>query len=109
MRGDGRLYKHPSSKFWWCEYWLRGKQYRQSTGETDEKHATKFLKRKIRETENDKEGIKRFSPPQQERVTVNEILDDLVGHYKRGGEKGIPRGGVTADDFPSQTIARVLW
>lgn len=91
MRGDGRLYKHPSSKFWWCEYWLRGKQYRQSTGETDEKHATKFLKRKIRETENDKEGIKRFSPPQQERVTVNEILDDLVGHYKRGGEKGIPR------------------
>jgi hypothetical protein len=90
MRGDGRLYKHPSSKFWWCEYWLRGKQYRQSTVETDEKHATKFLKRKIRETENDKEGIKRFSPPQQERATVNEILDDLVGHYKRGGEKGIP-------------------
>ena len=24
-------------------------------------------------------------------MTVNEILDDLVGHYKRGGEKGIPR------------------
>ena len=90
-RGDGRLYKHPTSRFWWCEYWLRGKQIRQSTGEADEKQAQKFLKRKIREIENDKEGIKRFSHPQQERVTVNEILDDLVEHYKRGGEKGIPR------------------
>jgi hypothetical protein len=91
VRGDGRLYKHPSSKFWWCAFYLRGKQIRQSTGETDEKQAKKFLKRKIREIENDKEGIKRFSYPQQERVTVNEILDDLVEYYKRGGEKGIPR------------------
>jgi hypothetical protein len=91
VRGDGRLYKHPSSKFWWCAFYLRGKQIRQSTGATDEKQAEKFLKRKIREIENDKEGIKRFSHPQQERVTVNEILDDLVEHYKRGGEKGIPR------------------
>jgi len=91
VRGDGRLYKHPSSKFWWCAFYLRGKQIRQSTGEANEKEAKKFLKRKIREIENDKEGIKRFSYPQQERVTVNEILDDLVEYYKRGGEKGIPR------------------
>ena len=60
-------------------------------GGTDEKQAKKFLKRKIREIENDKEGINRFSYPRQERVTVNEILDDLVEYYKRGGEKGIPR------------------
>jgi hypothetical protein len=58
VRGDGRLYKHPSSKFWWCAFYLLGKQIRQSTGETDEKQAEKFLKRKIREIENDKEGIK---------------------------------------------------
>ena len=25
VRGDGRLYKHPSSKFWWCAFYLRGK------------------------------------------------------------------------------------
>jgi hypothetical protein len=91
VRGDGRLYKHPRSKFWWCAFYLRGKQIRQSTGEADEKQAKKFLKRKIREIENDKEGIKRFSYPQRERVTVNEILDDLAEYYKRGGEKGIPR------------------
>jgi hypothetical protein len=31
VRGDGRLYKHPRSKFWWCAFYLRGKQIRQST------------------------------------------------------------------------------
>jgi hypothetical protein len=101
VRGDGRLYKHPDSKFWWCAFYLRGKQIRQSTGETDEKRAEKFLKRKIREIENDKEAIKRFSHPRQERVTVNEILDDLVEHYKRGGEKGIPR------EVPSHMISHL--
>jgi hypothetical protein len=100
-RGDGRLYKQQSSKVWWCAFYLRGKEIRQSTGETDEKQAEKFLKRKIREVENDREGIKRFSHPQQERVTVNEILDDLLEHYKRGGEKGIPR------EVPPQMISQI--
>src|SRR5262249_2579627 len=36
-------------------------------------------------------GIKRFTNPRQEKVSVNEILNDLVEHYKRGGKKGIPR------------------
>jgi integrase len=34
-------------------------------------------------------------------MTVDEILDDLVGHYKRGGEKGIPR------EVPPQMISHL--
>src|SRR5215471_12534114 len=90
-RGEGRLYRQKDTRFWFCAYYLRGKQIRQSTGETDEKRALNFLKRKIREVENDKDGIKRFTNPRQEKVSVNEILNDLVEHYKRGGKKGIPR------------------
>jgi len=90
-RGEGRLYRQKDTRFWSCAYYLRGKQIRQSTGETDEKRALNFLKRKIREVENDKDGIKRFTNPRQEKVSVNEILNDLVEHYKRGGKKGIPR------------------
>lgn len=91
MRGQGRIYRREGSPFWWCAYYLRGKQYRQSTGETDEKRTQKFLSRKLMEVGADKIGAKAFIPPQQERVIVNDILDDLVEHYKRGGKKGIPR------------------
>jgi hypothetical protein len=91
VRGDGRTYQRPGSPFWWCAYYLRGKQYRESTGEIDEQKALKFLKRRLRETGNDREGIKPFSGPQQERVTINEILDDLITHYKRGGKRAIRR------------------
>lgn len=31
MRGDGFIYRHPGSRFWWMEYSHKGKVYRQST------------------------------------------------------------------------------
>jgi integrase len=91
VRGDGRLYQRPGSPFWWAAYYLRGKQYHQSTGETDEKRALKFLKAKIKEVGADQLGARPFITPQHERITVNEILDDVMEHYKRGGRRGIPR------------------
>ena len=91
MRGDGRIFKRPGSSLWWCAYYLRGKQYRQSTDETDEKRAVKFLQKKLKEVHADQIGARHFIGPQQERITLNEILDDLVEHYKRGGRRGIPR------------------
>src|SRR5215475_8849466 len=90
-RGDGRIYRHPESGFFWCAYYLRGKQYRQSTGETSEKKAQNFLRRKLKEVGADQIGAKAFVAPQQEKVTVNEIIDDYVNHYRRGGKRSIPR------------------
>jgi hypothetical protein len=51
----------------------------------------KFLDRKIREVANELEGLKAYITPKQEKVTVNEILDDLVENYKRGGKRRIHR------------------
>ncbi|MGA3090581.1 MAG: hypothetical protein ABSD75_18365 [Terriglobales bacterium] len=96
-RGKGGLYQRKDkngklkSQFYWCSYYRHGKQIRQPTGETDEKKAQKFLDRKLREVANEREGLRAFITPTQEKVTVNEILDDLMEHYKRGGKRGIPR------------------
>lgn len=85
MRGDGRLYKRKETAFWWCEYWLRGRQHRESTGETDEQKARKFLKRKLKEVGADQIGARPFVGPQQQRITIAELLDALEADYKLRG------------------------
>jgi len=82
MRGHGRIYRREGSAFWWCAYYLRGKQYRQSTEETDEKKAQKFLDRKLKEVHADQIGARPFVGHQQERITVAELLNALEADYK---------------------------
>jgi integrase len=81
-RGEGRLYQRPRSPFWWCEYYLRNRQYRQSTGKTDYKKAQKFLKDKLKEVHADQIGAKAFVTPKAERLTVPDLLNALVADYK---------------------------
>ncbi len=85
-RGDGRIYKRNASSLWWCAYYLRGKQYRQSTGETDEGKAQKFLNRKLKEVHADQIGARPFVGPKQERITVSELLDALQSDYTLRGK-----------------------
>jgi integrase len=87
MRGDGRIYPRKGSTFLWCAYYLRGKQYRESTGETDGAKALKFLKRKLKEVHADEIGAKPFVGPQQQRITISELLDALEADYKLRGKE----------------------
>jgi integrase len=82
VRGDGRIYLRKGSPFYWCAYYLRGKQYRESTEETDEDKARKFLRNKLKEVHADQIGAKTFVGPQQQRVTVDTLLDSLESDYK---------------------------
>jgi hypothetical protein len=82
MKGDGRIYLRKRSPFYWCEYWLRGKQYRESTEQTEEQQAKKFLRNKLKEVHADQIGAKPFISPQQQRVTVDGLLDSLESDYK---------------------------
>lgn len=86
MRGDGRLYQRENSPFYWCEYWLRGKQYRESTEQTDPDKAAKFLRNKLKEVHADQIGAKTLIGPQQQRVTVDGLLDSLESDYKLRGK-----------------------
>ena len=85
-RGDGRIFARKGTKLLWFQYSLRGKQYRESTGETDEQKAWKYLKRRLKEIGADQIGVKQFVGPQQERVTVSELLDALQADYALRGK-----------------------
>jgi hypothetical protein len=85
--GDGRLFQRPRSPFWWCAYHLRGREYRESTAETDEKKAQKYLNRKLKEIHADQIGARVFVTPKQERITVSELLDALVTRYELKGKR----------------------
>jgi integrase len=97
----GRIF--PRGRFWWIAYFLNGKEIREvardkKTGEKievaadpEKKQAAKFLELRKAKITTAKHGGPAFLGPQQEKVTVNEILDDVIADYKRGGKKGIPR------------------
>jgi hypothetical protein len=65
---------------------VRGKEVRESTGETDERNAEKYLQRRVREVANDRDGIKAFTGPQAERIKVSELLDALQADYELRGK-----------------------
>src|SRR6266700_6271834 len=77
QRGNGRIFKRKGSPFYWLAYYLRGKEYRESTGTEDEKQAERFLKRRIKEVGADQIDAKPFGGPQQDRLTINQLLDAL--------------------------------
>lgn len=81
MRGDGRVYKR-GNRFW-IEYWVRGKQFRESVGRT-EAEAKRRLKQRRREIAGDS-----FVGPAAERITVDELLDNYVAHLTLKGVRSI--------------------
>lgn len=85
-RGDGRIFSRNGSGYLWCAYFLRGKEYRESTGTTDRAKADKFLKRRLKEVGADQIGKAPFVGPQQERVKVDKLLDALEADYKLRGK-----------------------
>lgn len=89
-RGDGRIFRHKSSSYYHCAYFLRGREYRESTGETDPKKAEKFLRRRLKEVGADQIGKATFVGPQQERIKVDKLLDALEADYQLRG-KGSPQ------------------
>jgi integrase len=82
MRGDGRVYRRPGTRVFWCKYHIRGRPIRESTGATIEKEARKYLRRRMRLVGADLEGIKRFVGPKGEKLKVSELLDSLRKHYE---------------------------
>jgi integrase len=86
MRGNGRIFRRPNSSMWWAAYYLRGKEYRESTGETDEVRAGKFLQRKLKEVGADQIGARTFTTPKASRLTLQELLDALKADFELRGK-----------------------
>jgi len=87
-RGMGRIFKRGST--WWIGYSHRGKEYRESSGSNKETEATKLLKKRMGEM-----GHGRFVGPTEEKVTFDEMAEDLRRDYKVNARKA-----VDAIEFP---------
>lgn len=85
-RGTGRIFSRKGSALLWCAYYLRGKEYRESTGESDPNKAEKYLKHRLKEVGADQIGAKPFIGPKQERMKVFELLSALEADYKLRGK-----------------------
>src|SRR5207245_955402 len=83
MRGDGRIFRDPGSRFWFMAYYLNGKQVRQSTGEVDERRARRVLRRRISEV------LRGEVIPNEQRVTVGDLKEMLIVDYQVNGRRSL--------------------
>lgn len=86
MRGQGRIFQRKGSSAFWISYYHRGKEVRESARSDNRKDAEKLLKQRIKEIGADSLGARAFIGPQQERVTVDELLDALIEDYRIRGK-----------------------
>jgi integrase len=86
MRGDGRLFHHQGSSLFWAAYWApensKWREIRESTHTADRKVAEKYLRARVQEIANHRRGLRRFSAPAQEKVTVGQLLDNLTRYLQ---------------------------
>ncbi len=90
MRGDGRTFQRNNSMVWWLSYYVRGKEVRESSGSPNRKVAERLLKHRRKQIGADQLGLKTFVGPGQERVTVEELLQNLETDYQVRGRKSLP-------------------
>ena len=81
MKGEGRIFQRGA--VFWIAYYVRGKEFREPGGKT-EKEAAKRLKARLGEKHGD-----RFIGPEQERVTVDELLKSFVLYLEMKGAKSL--------------------
>jgi integrase len=66
------------------------KEHRESAGKTEGK-ARKLLRLRLRERAVHESGLRPFQGPHQERITVEELLENLERDWEIRGRKGIPQ------------------
>jgi len=104
MRGQGRVFER--GEIPWIAYCFRGMERRESAADAirvaeskahrkftaDERWAVaqKLLEKRVCEVVSDVEGIKAFVGPQQYRITVGELLDDLEADLRLRAVRSLP-------------------
>jgi len=90
---DGRVFQRNGSSFWWIAYYAHGKEQREvarhvrsgeklEATEQNRPQAERFKKQRLGELAAEQHGGRAFIGPQQERVTINEMLDSLERDYR---------------------------
>jgi integrase len=90
-RGNGRIFQRGTR--YWIAYYApkdgRSVEHREPAG--TEKDARRKLKDRLLEVENHRRGIEKFQGRRQERVRVEELLQNLERDYQIHGRKSFPQ------------------
>jgi integrase len=87
----GRIFKRRSRltgeelSTWWVAYYVDGKERREATHKTDYQAARDFLRQRLKEISD---GT--YTGPERDRLTVAELLDNLVSYYTVQGHRSLP-------------------
>jgi len=84
MRGLGRVFKRPGSRFWWLEYFHAGRRFRESSESESEQVATKLLKKRLAES-----GQGKVVGPAEEKVRFEDMTDAVLNEYKLKGYRSL--------------------
>ena len=83
QRGTGSIFLQPGSSIWWYQIWINGKRQRGSTGCRTKREADAFVRRKLAEYSV---GL---SSPESQKVTVKELVEDVLLRNKNNGNKTV--------------------
>lgn len=84
MRGMGRIFRR--GEVWWIAYYVNGTERRESAKSNGEGDARRLLKNRLKQIHGG-----RYVGPQEERISVDGLLDDLVKHLENKGAKTVVR------------------
>src|SRR5215475_2154386 len=93
MRGLGRVFRKRfrrpdgtwyEGKVWWIAYPFRGKEQKESSGSERESDARRLLKKRLGEI-----GRGQFIGGIEERVTFEQLAEDLVRDYEINGLRSV--------------------
>jgi len=93
MRGMGRVFRKKfrrpngawyEGKVWWIGYPYRGKEQKESSGSERESDARRLLKKRLGEI-----GRGQFIGRVEERVTFEQLAEDLVRDYEINGLRSV--------------------
>src|SRR5580700_937157 len=81
-RGTGAIFSVPGSRFLWVGYTdAKGEYVRESSKEVQRTKAQKFLDKRLQAVASGN-----FLGPQVDRITVDELYDDLLQDYRTHGQ-----------------------
>jgi|SRR5579864_1966192 len=87
IRGMGRTLQRRD--VWWVAYYFNGKEIRESAKSQNEADARRLLKKRLKEILGS-----RFVGPQEEKLTVDDLLAALVTHLETKGAKTVDRSRI---------------
>lgn len=82
LRGSGRIFKRGG--IWWVAYYINGTERRESSKSANEPDAKRLLKNRMKQIHGG-----RYTGPEEERLTVSNLLDSLEKHLENKGAKAL--------------------